>query len=154
MRHIARIALCASLLADALASAMRHAEPYIGSEAALLHWLKTTDANLTFIGDPIPGITAPEGLTPRNAQATRVVFCSVRNGNSCGGACSVYTGDGVCLLAPDTNCLSATGEVTFCAPNGCSCPCNLYSHCGTRMDNGFCWTPGTNAIYMGALFSG
>ena len=146
------------------------------SEAALLHWLKTTDANLTFIGDPIPGITAPEGLTPRNAQATRVVFCSVRNGNSCGGACSVYTGDGVCLLAPDTNCLSATGEVTFCAPNGCvvstsvhylpiarlranscnrcSCPCNLYSHCGTRMDNGFCWTPGTNAIYMGALFSG
>ncbi|KAL1701704.1 hypothetical protein EV121DRAFT_272242 [Schizophyllum commune] len=138
MQHIARVALCAFLLAGALAGAMRHAEPYIGSESQLLHWLKTTDANLTFTGDPIPGITGPD----------------VRNGNTCDGPCTVHNGDPTCLYAPNTNCLFATGEVTFCAPNGCSCPCNLYSHCGTRMDNGFCWTPGTNAIYVGGLFPG
>ena len=137
MRHIARIALCASLLADALASAMvstppiphaqphetpspqRHAEPYTGSEAQLLHWLKTTSANLTFTGDPIPGITGPEGLTPRGALATTVVYCSVRNGNTCEGPCTVYNGDPECLHAPNTNCLFATGEVTFCAPDKC-----------------------------------
>ncbi|KAI5830640.1 hypothetical protein K523DRAFT_327599 [Schizophyllum commune Tattone D] len=157
---------------------MRHAEPYIGSEAQLLHWLKTTDANLTFIGDPIPGIIGPEGLTPpgpegltppgyegltppshegltpRGALATTVVYCSVRNGNTCDGPCTVHNGDPECLYAPNTNCLFATGEVTFCAPSKCDCPCNLYSHCGTRMDNGFCWTPGTNAIYVGGLFPG
>ncbi|KAL1658525.1 hypothetical protein GGF50DRAFT_131653 [Schizophyllum commune] len=126
MQHIARVALCTFLLA----SATRHAEPYIGSEAQLLHWLKTTDANLTFTGDPIPGITGPEGLTPpghegltpRGALATTVVYCSVAT------------------------------PATARAP--CDCPCNLYSHCGTRMDGGFCWTPGTNAIYVGGLFPG
>lgn len=103
------------------------------------NWLATTDANLTFIGEPIENL----GISP---FVTTVTYCSTRAGSLCSGPCTVFTGSNVCLNAPDTNCLSATGNVAFCDHAGCSGSCNNFNSCGTRLDNGFCATPGTKSI--------
>ncbi|KAI3998128.1 hypothetical protein K525DRAFT_275569 [Schizophyllum commune Loenen D] len=46
-------------------------EVNIVSDEDFLQWLKTTDASLTFIGDPILGFTSSEGLTPREKSVSR-----------------------------------------------------------------------------------
>lgn len=109
------------------------------SVAEMKNWLATTDANLTFIGEPIENL----GISP---FVTTVTYCSTRAGSLCSGPCTVFTGSNVCLNAPDTNCLSATGNVAFCDHAGCSGSCNNFNSCGTRLDNGFCATPGTKSI--------
>lgn len=107
-------------------------------------WLATTDANITFIGAPISGIG------PRSAQDTIVTYCNKRVNNVCGGSCTVYNGGPRCLDAPGTQCLSATRNVGFCDRGGCGGSCNQFSTCGTRLDNNFCYTPGTRSILVGA----
>ncbi|KAF8816741.1 hypothetical protein BYT27DRAFT_7127306 [Phlegmacium glaucopus] len=103
-------------------------------------WLAHTDAKLTFIGKPI---------SKRNALDTMVTYCNRRTDGVCGGDCTVYNGGPKCLNAPDTQCLSATGNVGFCDRGGCGGSCNQFSTCGTRLDNNFCWTPGTASILVG-----
>ena len=106
----------------------------------LRHWLATTDAKITFVGEPI------NALSPQAALITTVTYCNRRIFNVCGGDCTVYTGGATCLNAPDTECLGATHNVGFCSSRGCNGACNQLSTCGTRMDNGFCWTPNTASI--------
>ena len=84
------------------------------TQEEMINWLKTTNAELTFVGNPIPGVNAPEGLVSREALDTTVTYCSQRIDSVCGGACTVYTGGATCLNAPDTNCLAATNNVGFC----------------------------------------
>ncbi|KAI5831844.1 hypothetical protein K523DRAFT_345779 [Schizophyllum commune Tattone D] len=117
----------------------------------MLHWLQTSDAELTFIGEPIPGVNAPEdhALDRRAALNTVVTYCNKRVNDVCGGACTVYNGQAKCLYAPGTNCLAATNNVGFCAGGSCGGGCNQLSTCGTRLGNGYCWTPGTNSIVVG-----
>jgi len=107
------------------------------------HWLANTEAKLTFIGKPM------NPLSPRAAQDTTVTYCSDRIANFCGGACTVYTGGATCLAAPNTNCLAATNNVGFCDRGGCGGSCNQLETCGTTLDNGFCYTPGTASIAVG-----
>ncbi|KAI0766879.1 hypothetical protein BD413DRAFT_605659 [Trametes elegans] len=108
----------------------------------MAHWLATTDAELTFIGEPI------NPLTPRAAQNTIVTYCTKRTQNVCGGSCSVYNGGATCLAAPYTTCLAATHNIGFCNRDGCNGRCNQLESCGTRLDNGFCYTPGTKSIIV------
>ena len=75
-----------------------------------------------------------------------VTYCSHRTQNVCGGPCTVYNGGAACLNAPDTNCLSATANVGFCDRSGCGGSCNQLSTCGTRLEDGYCYTPGTRSI--------
>ncbi|KAF8816747.1 hypothetical protein BYT27DRAFT_6376523 [Phlegmacium glaucopus] len=103
-------------------------------------WLAHTDAKLTFIGEPID---------KRNALNTIVTYCNRRTFNVCGGDCTVYNGGPKCLDAHDTQCLSATANVGFCSSRGCTGDCNQFSTCGTRLDNNFCYTPGTASILVG-----
>ena len=110
------------------------------SHEQMMHWLATTDAKLTFVGAPI------NPLASRSEQITTVTYCSTRSGNVCGGACTVYTGGSTCLNAPDTNCLAATNNVAFCDRAGCGHSCHDLATCGTPLDNGFCYTPGTQSI--------
>lgn len=77
-----------------------------------------------------------------------VVYCSSRSNNVCGGACTVYNGGATCLDAPDTKCLMASANVAFCDRSGCGGDCNQLSSCGTRLDNNFCYTPGTKSIIV------
>ncbi|KAG6818222.1 hypothetical protein H0H93_015269 [Arthromyces matolae] len=112
------------------------------------NWLATTDADITFVGEPIDkarGVT----LESRSALNTIVTYCSTRSGSICGGTCTVYNGGATCLAAPGTNCLSATHNVAFCDRGGCGGSCNNFANCGTRLDNGYCWTPGTSSINVG-----
>ncbi|KAJ3556028.1 hypothetical protein NM688_g2254 [Phlebia brevispora] len=106
------------------------------------HWIATTDAELTFIGTPI------NELSTEAAQSITVTYCSSRSQNVCGGSCTVYTGGSACLAAPGTACLSATGDVGFCDHSGCTGSCNEYASCGTILNNGFCYTPGTKSIIV------
>ncbi|PIL23595.1 hypothetical protein GSI_14908 [Ganoderma sinense ZZ0214-1] len=115
---------------------------YLVSHEQMMHWIATTDAELTFIGTPL------NPLAPRSAQDTTVTYCSNRVDNVCGGPCTVYTGGATCLNAPNTNCLAATNNVGFCDRAGCGHSCNQLSTCGTRLDNGFCYTPGTRSILV------
>ena len=84
----------------------------------MMNWLRTTDADLTFVGEPIPGVNAPEGLTSRDAQNTIATYCTKRNDNVCGGSCSVYNGGATCIDAAGTSCLKATNNVGFCDRSG------------------------------------
>ena len=84
----------------------------------MVNWLKTTDATLTFVGNPIPGINAPEGLVSREALDTTVTYCNRRINGVCGGDCTVYTGSAKCLKAKGTVCLAATNNVGFCDRTG------------------------------------
>ncbi|KAK7046184.1 hypothetical protein R3P38DRAFT_3307676 [Favolaschia claudopus] len=111
----------------------------IVSVAAMKDWIATTDAELTFAGAPIDEL----GVNP---LVTTVTFCSTRTANLCSGPCTVFTGSGVCHAAPDTNCLAATTDIAFCAGSNCNGGCNTLSTCGTRLDNGFCFTPSTNSF--------
>ncbi|KAF9552085.1 hypothetical protein CPC08DRAFT_745012 [Agrocybe pediades] len=132
-------AMVAAAVAATGASAVAVAN--IASEAEIMHFIATTDAKLTFIGNPIQR---------RNALDTTVVYCSSRVDNVCGGACTVYSGGPTCLNAPDTQCLSATSNVGFCDRGGCGGSCNEFASCGTRLSNNFCFTPGTASILVGA----
>ena len=109
-----------------------------------MHWISTTDAELTFIGKAI------NPLAPRSAEDTTVTYCSNRVDAVCGGPCTVYTGVAACLNTPNTNCLAATTNVGFCDRSGCTHSCNQLSTCGTRLDNNFCFTPGTQSILVPA----
>lgn len=117
----------------------------IVSEAEMAHFLATTDAELTFIGD------APNPLAKRSAQTTSVTFCTKRVGSICGGTCTVYTGGATCLDASGTVCMSSTKDVGFCDQTGCNGNCNAMSACGTQMGNGFCFTPNTQSIIVSSL---
>ncbi|RXW18541.1 hypothetical protein EST38_g7313 [Candolleomyces aberdarensis] len=89
----------------------------IVSSEQLDHWLATTDAKLTFIGDPAGVNGRLNPLASRQGPgvlATRVVYCSTRSHNVCGGACTVYNGGAACLNAPGTQCLTADRNVAFC----------------------------------------
>ena len=110
------------------------------------HWLANTDAEVTFHGKPLGDLS---DLHKRNALNTIVTYCSNRIDNLCGGPCTVYNGGATCLETPDTNCLSATNNVGFCDTSGCGGSCNQFSSCGTRLDNNFCYTPGTESILVG-----
>ncbi|KAI0760089.1 hypothetical protein C8Q74DRAFT_201664 [Fomes fomentarius] len=118
---------------------------YLATHDDILHWIKTTDAELTFVGPPI------SPLTPRAAQTTVVVYCTKRSQNVCGGSCTVYNGGATCLSAPGTNCMSATRNVGFCTKGECGGTCNQFSPCGTLLDNNFCYTPGTKSIVVSTL---
>ncbi|KAM5536123.1 hypothetical protein V8D89_010222 [Ganoderma adspersum] len=109
--------------------------------SAMMHWLRTTDANLTYIGAPL------NPLAPRDTTTT-VTYCTKRVGSVCGGSCSVYNGGPTCIDASGTSCLSATNNVGFCDRAGCGHSCHDLSTCGTHLDNGFCATPGTKSILV------
>ncbi|KAK0440110.1 hypothetical protein EV421DRAFT_1817499 [Armillaria borealis] len=119
---------------------------FIWTDAEFDHWLATTDAKITYYGN-----TSPNPLAPRAALTTRVTYCTSRTQNVCGGTCNVYNGGGTCLNAPGTACLAATNNVGFCDRAGCGGSCNQLSSCGTRLDGGFCYTPGTSSIIVSAL---
>ncbi|OSD00163.1 hypothetical protein PYCCODRAFT_1414805 [Trametes coccinea BRFM310] len=120
----------------------------IMSEAEMAHWLATTDAHLTFIGDPS---AAPNALTSRSAQRTVLTYCTKRNGSVCGGDCTVYNGSAACIFAPHTQCLAATRDVGFCDRKECVGVCSTLSQCGTWLEGGFCFTPGTKSILVSIL---
>lgn len=111
----------------------------------MAHWLATTDANLTFIGE------RPNPLSPRSAQSTYLIYCTKRAGNVCGGSCTVYNGGAACIYAPSTECMSATQDVGFCDKKACNGDCSSLSECGTELDSGFCYTPGTKSIVISPL---
>ncbi|KAI0372672.1 hypothetical protein BV20DRAFT_978112 [Pilatotrama ljubarskyi] len=115
------------------------------SEAEMAHFLATTDAELTFIGEPI------NPLAKRSAQSTTVMYCTKRVGTICGGTCTVYNGGAACLDAAGTTCISATHDVGFCDETECNGSCNILSLCGTPMGNGFCFTPNTASILVSPL---
>ncbi|TRM65349.1 hypothetical protein BD626DRAFT_398727 [Schizophyllum amplum] len=120
--------------------------------ADLMEWLKTTDAKLTFVGKPIPGINAPEGLVSRAALDTTVVYCNTSySTGACGGVCTVYVGGGgpLCFYAPGTNCIYASKDINFCTGSTCEAGCEQFSACEKHLGRGFCDTPGTNSIFVG-----
>ncbi|EIW58828.1 uncharacterized protein TRAVEDRAFT_47971 [Trametes versicolor FP-101664 SS1] len=117
----------------------------IVSDAEMANFLATTDAELTFIGEPF------NPLAKRAAQDTTVTFCTKRVGNICGGTCTVYNGGATCLDAAGTVCMSATKDVGFCDETGCDGNCNAMSECGTQMGNGFCFVPNTQSILVSSL---
>ncbi|KAJ7787220.1 hypothetical protein B0H14DRAFT_3095449 [Mycena olivaceomarginata] len=99
---------------------------------------------------PPPMPTSPSSVTSPPSGSpfvTTVTYCATRTANLCSGPCTVYTGGATCLDAPGTACLSATSNVAFCDKSGCKgTPCNVLSSCGTKLDDGFCFTPGTKSI--------
>ncbi|KAF9465464.1 hypothetical protein BDZ94DRAFT_345774 [Collybia nuda] len=120
-------------------------KPRLVSEGEVKNWLANTDANITYVGGP-----ADSGLGSRDFATTTVVSCDKRTADICGGTCKVYTGGPTCLDVPGTSCLMATSNVGFCDKGGCGGSCNQFSTCGTRLPSGFCFTPGTRSILVGA----
>ncbi|KAI0628234.1 hypothetical protein C8Q77DRAFT_481533 [Trametes polyzona] len=137
--------VCAVVVASPLAPITNNISTSIVSEEQIAHWIATTDAELTFIGD------RPNPLAKRAAQSTTVTFCTKRVGGICGGTCTVYTGGATCLDAAGTTCISASKDIGFCDQTGCDGNCNALSQCGTQMGNGFCFTPNTASILVSSL---
>ncbi|KAI5895092.1 uncharacterized protein SCHCODRAFT_01121410 [Schizophyllum commune H4-8] len=132
----------------------RHEIDHGNDHSHLLHWLETTDAELSFIGDSISGLKAPADILPRVAQATGfVTYCNVRTtDNKCGGTCTVYAGGPACVSAPHTACYHVSSNfqntVSACGGPGCTGGCSGYSQCATRLSDGFCYAPGTQSILV------
>ncbi|OSD00175.1 hypothetical protein PYCCODRAFT_1437714 [Trametes coccinea BRFM310] len=116
----------------------------IVSEAEMAHWLATTDAELTFIGDR----PAFNPLDKRSAQSSTVTYCTKRVGPVCGGSCTVYSGSATCLETPDTMCLSATKDIGYCDAAGCQGNCDALSLCGSPLGGGWCFAPMTQSIVV------
>ncbi|RDX48658.1 hypothetical protein OH76DRAFT_1404587 [Lentinus brumalis] len=132
-------AVVAAMVSQAIASPI---EAGIVTTDEFLQWLDTTDANITYIGAPI------NRNAPRSAENIMITYCSSRTQNVCGGACTVYNGGATCLYAGGTVCIAATANVGFCDRQNCGGSCNQLASCGTRLDNGFCYTPGTQSIIV------
>ena len=109
----------------------------------MLTWLSTTDAKLTFIGEPVSARSAKD---KRAAEDTMVIYCNKRAGSVCGGSCTVYNGGSKCLSASGTECLYATSNVAFCDGKDCTGSCHNFNKCGHPLDDNFCFTPGTASI--------
>ncbi|KAF4569978.1 hypothetical protein EYR40_008961 [Pleurotus pulmonarius] len=137
LKLVSVVALATMVIASPTSSG--DVETSVVSDAEFDNWLRTTDANLTFIG-------AKGSLTERNILNTRVTYCNRRTGSVCGGDCTVYDGGNACLNAPDTTCLMATNNVAFCSSDGCVGDCTTLKNCKKRLDGGFCYTPGTRSI--------
>ena len=110
------------------------------------HWLENTDAVVTFHGKPLGDLSS---LSKRNALNTVVTYCTQRIDDICGGTCQTYNGGATCINSPGTSCLIATSNVGFCDRGGCGGSCNQFSSCGTKLQDGFCFTPGTASILVG-----
>ena len=110
------------------------------------HWLENTDAVVTFHGKPLGDLSS---LSKRNALNTVVTYCTQRIDDICGGTCQTYNGGATCINSPGTSCLIATNNVGFCDRGGCGGSCNQFSSCGTKLQDGFCFTPGTASILVG-----
>ncbi|KDR70657.1 hypothetical protein GALMADRAFT_282130 [Galerina marginata CBS 339.88] len=136
------VAIGTQVAANPVAPAPAADPDYLISIDQFKYWLATTDANITYIGKPV------NPLTPRSALATMVTYCSNRSFSICGGPCTVYNGGATCLHAPNTNCLAATHNIAFCSGDNCDGGCNPLATCGVKLDNGFCYTPGTNSIIV------
>ncbi len=108
----------------------------------MMHWIATTDAELTFVGPPI------NPLAPRSAQNTVVTYCTNRVGSICGGTCRVHTSGATCFDAAGTNCMAATNNVGFCSGASCTGDCEQLYPCDVSMDDGFCYTPGVRSILV------
>ncbi|KAI0774806.1 hypothetical protein BD413DRAFT_611802 [Trametes elegans] len=115
------------------------------SEAQMAHWLATTDAELTFIGQP------PNPLARRKEQSTTVTYCNKRVGPICGGTCTVYTGGPTCLATNNVQCLTATRDIGFCDEAECNGDCEALSECGTPLGSGFCFAPQTLSILVSSF---
>ncbi|KAJ8454406.1 hypothetical protein ONZ51_g13040 [Trametes cubensis] len=105
---------------------------------------------LTIIGHWPPN---DNPLSPDSAEDMTVVYCSTVIGQECNTPCTLYNGPGnVCLAAPNTNCLLATVNVSFCATSTCTgsvpASCNILNQfCPTHaMPGGYCDTPDTQSI--------
>ncbi|KAI0334603.1 hypothetical protein GY45DRAFT_1242294, partial [Cubamyces sp. BRFM 1775] len=143
----ALVTLAAAMIARAAVILSRDTAVGFAIRAAqMAHWLATTDANLTFIG-----ARPPNPLSPRSAQSTYLIYCTNRAGNVCGGSCTVYNGGAQCIYTPSTECLWATQDVGFCDKKECNGDCSSLSLCGTYLDSGFCYTPGTKSIVTSPL---
>ena len=117
---------------------------YTVSHEEMVRWLATTNAELTFIGEPM------NPLAPRAAPFTVVTYCTtVEDNDICGGECRVYVGGSACIDAPGTQCISATRDIGHCSGSDCSGTCNQLSTCRTPLANGFCFTPATRSFLVG-----
>lgn len=132
--------IAVTLLAIPRLVAGQHPGPYGTTIEVLDRWIDETDATLNFAG--------AERGNPMNPFDLRIIWCSERRENVCGGTCTVFTGAGdQCLRTmQSTACLAATRNVRFCADERCESPCNIYTECGVRMDSGFCVAPFTRSI--------
>ncbi|KAH6893645.1 hypothetical protein BKA70DRAFT_1323674 [Coprinopsis sp. MPI-PUGE-AT-0042] len=115
---------------------------YLASPEDLEKWIAETDATVNYIG--------PGRISPINPFEVRIIWCSERRGDVCGGECTVYTGGGdQCMRTmQSTACLASTSNIRFCATDTCEPACNLYDECGVHMDSGFCVTPHTSSIQI------
>ena len=78
------------------------------SEDDFKNWLATTDADITYVGEPIDTNSSTSSSLTKRANVM-VTYCTKRTNNVCGGSCTVYNGGPTCLSTPGTACLSATG---------------------------------------------
>ena len=115
------------------------------SHEEMMHWLATTDANVTYVGEPFNPL-----ITPPTPDFTVVTYCDRRIDNVCGGFCRMYRGGATCLNAVGTQCISATNNVGHCSNDRCSGTCNQLVTCRTPLANGFCFTPNTRSILVAA----
>ncbi|KAH6888819.1 hypothetical protein BKA70DRAFT_1330710 [Coprinopsis sp. MPI-PUGE-AT-0042] len=88
---------------------------------------------------------------PPGPDDVRIVACSERRGETCGGRCYGYQGrpGDTCTPIPDrsaVNCLAATKPVRMCFRTTCERQCNDYVSCGVPLRHGFCFTPDTHSI--------
>ncbi|KJA22408.1 hypothetical protein HYPSUDRAFT_77410 [Hypholoma sublateritium FD-334 SS-4] len=120
------------------------------SLAEMKAWVDAQDpANITLVGDPFAALNNP--LSQRaDLETATVTFCSTLSGSVCTVPCTTITSGPACLNAPDTNCLFATAQVSFCDHGGCGGSCNEFDSCGRVLQDGFCATPGTNSIAIPA----
>ncbi|TCD68005.1 hypothetical protein EIP91_011674 [Steccherinum ochraceum] len=124
----------------------------INTRQDLLRWIATTSSELTFIGDPIEGPSPYPKRADADALDVLLIYCSVYSGTSCQGPCTVYRGGAGCIETPSTNCLKASANVSFCFLGGCQtgdpnvAQCHVLSSCGTKADDGFCFTPNTTSV--------
>ncbi|KAH9926257.1 uncharacterized protein BXZ73DRAFT_78763 [Epithele typhae] len=125
---------------------------YAVSDSDILTWLATTDAEVIHVGADGESLQSPPpppraDALARRQGSVRVVWCDRRSGAVCGGTCRIYTGSATCLnVRGQAACLMASANVAFCDNTSCGGSCNTFARCGTKLDNNFCYTPGTDSI--------
>ncbi|TFL05295.1 hypothetical protein BDV98DRAFT_589984 [Pterulicium gracile] len=112
---------------------------YTMSDAQMDAWLANTTAIITNLND----------LTSSSSSA-RIIWCDRRVAGGCGGSCTVYNGNVLCLpTSQKTQCMAATSNVAWCTGETCDGWCNELQACMHRLDDGFCWTPGAGSVQQG-----
>ena len=126
----------------------------VPTEQDMDDWLASTNASVNYILNS-------QFTSPVNSSDIRIIACTRRTGNECGGECWAYQGPqgGQCMpldqgQVGSIRCIGMTSNVQICTGRICSGDCDIFTSCTEQLDHNFCYKPDASSIQFSLFYPG